>query len=128
MVKLQELTVCFVNLKVGVSNPLLGNTSIPDIFPLHPCSCTVFRKTFYYQEMARIYPPNAQNSECQIFYFLTFSTERSKFLEKTWCRIVSHRELRRMVRLSTKCLGGRAGFRFSAIISLAFFGLLRLGE
>ena len=44
------------------------------------------------------------------------------------CRIVSHRELRRMVRLSTKCLGGRAGIRFNAIISLAFFGLLRLGE
>ena len=46
-------------------------------------SCVVFCKTFYYQEMARIYPPNAQNSECQIFYFLTFSAERSKFLERT---------------------------------------------
>ena len=40
-------------------------------------------QTFYYQEMARIYPPNAHNSECQIFYFLTFSAERSTFLERT---------------------------------------------
>ena len=43
----------------------------------------VFCKTFYYQEMARIYPPNTQNSECQIFYFLTFSAKPSKFLERT---------------------------------------------
>ena len=43
----------------------------------------VFCKTFYYQEMGRIYPPNAQNSECQIFDFLTFSAKRSKFLERT---------------------------------------------
>lgn len=28
----------------------------------------------------------------------------------------------------TKSLGGRAGTKFNAIISLAFFGLLRLGE
>ena len=52
-------------------------------FFITPRSCMVFCKTFYYQEMARIYPPNAQNSECQIFYFLTFSAERSKFLERT---------------------------------------------
>ena len=52
-------------------------------FFITPRSCMVFCKTFYYQEMARIYPPNAHNSECQILYFLRFSAERSKFLERT---------------------------------------------
>ena len=52
-------------------------------FFITPQGCMVFWNTFHYQEMARIYLPNAQNSECQIFYFLTFNAERSKFLERT---------------------------------------------
>ena len=80
MVYLPDLAVCIVNRKVGGSYRLLGSTM--DVYH-HTLSCMVFCKTFYYQEMARIYPPNAQNSECQIFYFLTFSAERSKFLERT---------------------------------------------
>ena len=79
MIKLQVLLACFMNLKVGGSNPLL----IAGCFFITPRSCMVFCKTFYTQEMVRIYPPNAHNSECQIFYFLTFSAERSKFLERT---------------------------------------------
>ena len=40
---------------------------------------------FYFEEKqtSRIYPPNQKKSECQIFYFLKFSTECSKFLERT---------------------------------------------
>ena len=83
IVKLLGIAACFVNLKVGGSNPLLGSTSTMDVFFITPRSFMVFCKTFYYQEMARIYPPNAQNSGCQIFYFLTFSAERLKFLERT---------------------------------------------
>ena len=43
-------------------------------------------------------------------------------------RTVSHRQLQKIVKLSTKSMGGRAGTRFNAIISLAFFVLLQLGE
>ena len=51
-------------------------------FSLHPAVAWYFA-TLFIPRMAPIYPPNAQNSECQIFYFLTFSAERSKFLERT---------------------------------------------
>ena len=70
VVKLTGLAACFVNLKVGGgSNPLLGNTSTMDVFFITPCSCMVFCKTFYYQEMARIYPPNQkiQNAKFSTF-------------------------------------------------------------
>ena len=78
MVKLPVPIACFMNLEVGGSTPLLGT----GCFFITPRSCMVFCKTYYYQEMARIYPLNAHNSECQIFYFLTFSAKRSKFLER----------------------------------------------
>ena len=68
-----------MNLKVGDSNPLLGNGCFFHYTP----QLQGILQDFHYQEMARIYPPNAHNSKCQTFYFLTFSVERSKFLERT---------------------------------------------
>ena len=64
--KLPVPLVYFMNLKVGGSNPLLGN----GCFFITPRSCMVFCKTFYYQEMARIYPPNQkiQNAKFSTFW------------------------------------------------------------
>ena len=55
MVKLQGLTACFVNLKVGCSNRLLGNTSTMDFF-------------FHYTlQLHGIHPPN-QKIQNAIFF------------------------------------------------------------
>ena len=75
-------------------------------FFITPRSCMVFCKTFYYQEMACVYPPNAPYSECQIFYFLTFSAKRSKFLERTlnpYPTALSSKTRRRYLNCQTLC-------------------------
>ena len=46
MVKFLGLQVCFVNLKVGGSNPLQGNTSKMDVFSLHPAVAWYFARFF----------------------------------------------------------------------------------
>ena len=46
MVELLRLDACFLNLKVGGSNPLLGNTSSMDDFSLHPAVAWYFAKLF----------------------------------------------------------------------------------
>ena len=71
----------FVNLKVDGSNPPLGNTSTIDVIFITPCSSMVFCKSFYFY--GSHFSAEPENSEYQIFYFLTLSAERSKFLERT---------------------------------------------
>ena len=46
MVKLLGLAACFLNLKVGGSNPLLGNTSTMDVFSLRPAVAWYFARLF----------------------------------------------------------------------------------
>ena len=70
MVKLLGLVACLVNLKVCGSYPLL--VSLTWMCFITTCGGMVFCNTFYYQDMAPIYPPNAQNSECQLSTFWCF--------------------------------------------------------
>ena len=46
MVKLLAMPACFENLKVGGSNPLLGDTSTIDVFSLHPAIAWYFARLF----------------------------------------------------------------------------------
>ena len=61
-----------MNLKVGGSNPILGNTSTMNVFFITLCSCMVYCNTFYYQEMARIYPPYQKPRNAKVSTFWRF--------------------------------------------------------
>ena len=83
MIKLFRANCLFCESKDWWFKSPFGQYFYHGCFFITTCSCMLFCKTFYYQEKACIYPPNARNSECQIFYSLTFSVGRSKFLERT---------------------------------------------
>ena len=68
VVKLLALAACFVNLKVGGSNPLLGYTSSTDVFSLHPAVAWYFATLLLPRDGSYL------------------SAKRSKFLERTLTR------------------------------------------
>ena len=74
MVKFLGLAAYIVNLKVGGSTPLLGNTSTMDVFHYTPQLHGILQHFFLPRDGSHL-SAERQNSECQIFYFLTFSAE-----------------------------------------------------
>ena len=62
----------FEHLKVGGSNPLQGYTATMDVYFITLCSCMVYCNTFYYQEMARIYPPSQKPQNAKVSTFWRF--------------------------------------------------------
>ena len=61
-----------VHLNVGGSNPLLRNISSIDVIFITLCSCMVYCITFYYQEMACIYPPSQKPLNAIVSTFSRF--------------------------------------------------------
>ena len=70
MVKVPGLEVCFVNLKVGGSYPLLGNTCTTDVFSLHPAVVWYFARLFITKRwLAFIHrTPEIQNPKFSTFW------------------------------------------------------------
>ena len=68
-------TDCFVNSKVGGSNPLLGNTSTLDVFFITLQLHGILQYFLLPRDGSHL-SAVPKTSECQSFYFLTFSAER----------------------------------------------------
>ena len=64
MVVLLGIAASFVNLKIGGLNPLLGSTSITDVFSLRPAVACFFPRLFITKRWLAL-TAEPKNSECQ---------------------------------------------------------------